>query len=86
MFASILNNLIYIGYSLTGLYPTLQSMRDDVAFDGFEHLQRSSGGTELFLFNAGLQTLGMALLVAAYLLYSFYAFMIIVIVTILAYM
>lgn len=82
----MISNLMYIGYALTGLYPVLQSMRDDVAFDAFEHLKRGLGGYELFLFAIGLYSLAFAFVVAAYLLYSFWALMIIVGVTIIGFM
>lgn len=70
MFLSACSYLLYIGYSLTALYPVLQSIRDDIAFDAFEQYKKRWGGYELFLFNLGMQSLCAAFLVAAYLIYD----------------
>ena len=70
MFTASVMLIFYIGLSLTGYYPVVQSLRDDVAFDAFENLQAKVGGLEVYLFYVGLQCVMLALLVAAKVLYS----------------
>lgn len=85
LFTSMTCSLFYIGYALTALYPVLQSIRDDIAFDGYEHLKRGLGGYELYMFNVALQALAASFYIAAYLVYSFYAFVAMVIVSVFLY-
>lgn len=85
LFTSMVCSLFYIGYALTALYPVLQSIRDDIAFDGFEHLKRGLGGFELMLFNVSMHALALSFFIAAYLIYSWYALITMVIISILVY-
>jgi len=73
MFMASVSLIFYIGIALTGFYPLIESLRDDIAFDAYENYQRSVGGYESYLFYVGLQLVGMALLVAGKILYSNYA-------------
>lgn len=73
MFAASASLIFYIGIALTGFYPLIESLRDDIAFDAYENYQRSVGGYESYLFYVGLQLVGAALLVAGKILYSNYA-------------
>ncbi|RYH19503.1 hypothetical protein EON65_26015 [archaeon] len=73
MYTSTISFTMYIGVSLTGIYPIIQSLRDDIAFDAFENFKNRWGGYELFLFNIGLQTMAFALLVYSTVVYSPYA-------------
>jgi hypothetical protein len=61
---------MYIGLSLTNLYPLVQSLRDDIAFDAFEVYMNRWGGYELYFFNIGFQMVLLALLVSARVMYS----------------
>lgn len=81
-----MSNLMYIGYSMTGLYPVLQSMRDDIAFDSYEHLKRGYGGYELHLFNLGYQMIAIAFTIASYLLYDIWAVAAMVVTLVICYM
>jgi hypothetical protein len=74
----MISSLMYIGYALTALYPVLQSIRDDVAFDGFEHLKRGLGGYELYLFNISIQSISAAFVVSGFLLYSVLAVLVMI--------
>lgn len=85
IFTSMVCSLFYIGYALTALYPVLQSMRDDLAFDGYEHLKRGLGGYELYMFNVGMHALAISFYIAGYLVYSFYAFIVMVVVSMIVY-
>jgi hypothetical protein len=73
LFVSVGCNIMYIGYALTALFPVLQSLRDDIAFDAYEHLHRGYGGYELYLFDAGMHSLIAAFFIAAFLLYSYWS-------------
>ena len=70
MFTATMGFTMYIGLSLTNLYPLVQSLRDDMAFDAFEVYSNRWGGFELYLFNIGFQFVLFALLVVARVLYS----------------
>eukprot|EP01031_Cornospumella_fuschlensis_P030559 gene30559-36932_t len=73
MYTSTISFTMYIGISLTGIYPIIQSLRDDIAFDAFENFKNRWGGYELYMFNVGLQTMAFALLVYSTVVYSPYA-------------
>lgn len=77
MFTSLIAFATYIGYAFILFYPALQSLRDDTAYDAFEHLKKSFAGNDLMLFNIGLHALLMALILAAFLVYSLWAAMVI---------
>lgn len=77
MFYSLISFLFYIGYALTVLYPLLQSIRDDLQFDCYEHFKACGGGAENYLFISGLYALTWALMVAAALIYPRVALIII---------
>jgi hypothetical protein len=83
MFTASVCLLFYIGVSLTGTYPLIESLRDDIAFDAFENYQKRVGGYEVYLFFFGLQIVLISLLVAAKILYSDVALLIMIGVTIL---
>eukprot|EP01034_Spumella_vulgaris_P035627 gene35627-43931_t len=70
MFTATLGFTMYIGLSLTNLYPLVQSLRDDMAFDAFEVYSNRWGGYELYMFNIGFQFVLFALLIVARVLYS----------------
>ena len=42
--------LFYIGIALIALYPVIQSLRDDIAFDAYEKYMKRYGGYKLFYF------------------------------------
>ncbi len=70
MFAASINLVMYIGLSLTNMYPLVQSLRDDIAFDAFEVYMNRWGGYELYMFNVGFQFILFALLIACRVIYS----------------
>jgi hypothetical protein len=70
MFTASVCLIFYIGVSLTATYPLVESLRDDIAFDTFEHYQRRVGGMEVYLFFFGIHIVLIALLVAARILYT----------------
>eukprot|EP01032_Pedospumella_encystans_P012693 gene12693-14666_t len=70
MFTSSVFLLYYIALILTVFYPLVESLRDDIAFDAYEQYQRRIGGYESYMFYIGLQLMAAALLVAAKILYS----------------
>ena len=70
MFTSAISLIFFIGVTLTGYYPLLLSLRDDVAFDAFENYQNRVGGYESYLFFFGMQIVPFSLLVAARILYG----------------
>jgi len=72
MFTSAAAFTFYIGMSLTELYPLVQSLRDDVAFDALETYSTRWGGYELYLFNIGFQCILFAMLVVSRVMYSGY--------------
>jgi hypothetical protein len=61
---------MFIGLSLTNLYPLVQSLRDDIAFDAFEVYSNRWGGYELYFFNVGFQFVLFALLILSRVIYS----------------
>ncbi len=70
MFTATMNFTMYITIALTGIYPMIQSMRDDVAFDAFEVYKNRWGGYEGFLFLIGLNTTLIALLIISRVMYG----------------
>lgn len=70
MFTSSSFLIYYIALALTVFYPLVESLRDDIAFDAYEQYQRRIGGYESYLFYIGLQLMAVGLLVAAKILYS----------------
>jgi hypothetical protein len=70
MFAASVSLIFYIGVSLTALYPLMESLRDDIAFDAFENYQLRVGGFEVYLFFVGMTFVTIALCVAGKILYS----------------
>lgn len=73
MFTASVCLLFYTGIALTGMFPVLESMRDDVAFDALSHLYTRIGNHEAYLFFFGLHLIIIALFVAAKVIYSDYA-------------
>jgi hypothetical protein len=74
MFASSVSLIMYIILALTAIYPLVESLRDDIAFDAFENYQRHLGGKETYLFFAGMMLVLVAMVVAARILYANIAF------------
>lgn len=70
MFTSSCCLIYYIALTLTVFYPLVESLRDDIAFDAYEQYQRRVGGYESYMFYIGLQLVAAAMLVAAKILYS----------------
>jgi hypothetical protein len=70
MFTSSCCLIYYIALMLTVFYPLVESLRDDIAFDAYEQYQRRVGGYESYMFYIGLQLVAAAMLVAAKILYS----------------
>jgi hypothetical protein len=70
MFTASVSLILYIALALTAIYPLVESLRDDIAFDAFENYQRHLGGKETYLFFAGMFCVLVALLVAAKILYT----------------
>ncbi len=70
MFTATVGFTMYIGLSLTNLYPLVQSLRDDIAFDAFEVYMNRWGGFELYFFNMGFFFVIVALLLLSRVLYS----------------
>jgi hypothetical protein len=56
---------MYIAVSLTAIYPLIECLRDDVAFDAYEKFQRKVGGMESWLLLMGIQLVLLSLLVVA---------------------
>lgn len=75
MYASSTCFSMYVCFVLIGLYPMIQSLRDDMAFQAFERFTQRWGGYELYFFNAGLHGLQFGLLLISIMFYSFWAVM-----------
>jgi hypothetical protein len=75
----------YIAYALTVFHPISQSLRDDVLFDAYERYMRRWGGYELFLFDIGLHFMIFGLVIGCYILYSRWALVIILFITVAFY-
>lgn len=73
MFTASTSLIFYICLALTAFYPLIINLRDDVAFDAYETYQRRVGGYETYLFYVGLQLVAVAILVAAKIIYSTHA-------------
>jgi hypothetical protein len=70
MFTASICLILYIALALTAIYPLVESLRDDIAFDAFEHYQRRLGGKETYLFFAGMMLVLTAMLMASRILYT----------------
>jgi hypothetical protein len=70
MFTASVSLILYIALALTAIYPLVESLRDDIAFDAFENYQRHLGGKETYLFFIGLILVLVAMLVGARILYT----------------
>jgi hypothetical protein len=70
MFTASICLILYIALALTAIFPLIESLRDDIAFDAFEHYQRRLGGKETYLFFAGMMLVLAAMLMASRILYT----------------
>jgi hypothetical protein len=70
MFTASVSLILYIALALTAIFPLIESLRDDIAFDAFEHYQRRLGGKETYLFFAGMMLVLVSMLVASRILYT----------------
>jgi hypothetical protein len=70
MFTASVCLILYIALALTAIFPLIESLRDDIAFDAFEHYQRRLGGKETYLFFSGMILVLVAILIAARILYT----------------
>jgi hypothetical protein len=73
MFTASINLILYIALALTAIFPLIESLRDDIAFDAFEHYQRRLGGRETYLFFSGMILVLVAMLMAARIEYTYIA-------------
>jgi hypothetical protein len=65
MFTASICLFMYITLSLTAIYPLVECLRDDVAFEAYEQFQRKVGGKVSWLFLMGIQLVLVGLLVVA---------------------
>ena len=82
MYTASVSLIFYIGITLTGIYPLIESLRDDVAFDAFENFQNRVGGADAYLFFIGMHLVLVALLVAAKILYSVESLILMIAITV----
>jgi len=70
-FSSSVCLLLYIGFAFMGYYPIIESIRDDMMNDVYNHVSVAfAGGLDTILFNLGLNLMMVALLVALPIIYS----------------
>ena len=71
MLTATISFTFYTGIALTSIYPLVESLRDDVAFEAYEIFKsRCWGGYENFLFNLGLMCVLCALMVVVKVIYA----------------